>query len=80
MTHLLSDFSADVQTKAYRLLQTSAKKRTEHLVLEAGVNVDATFDAALPPELISLLQSSFEVSADNVHNHVCHTLIFRFLT
>jgi hypothetical protein len=58
MCHLLMDTSPDVQKLAYVLLQESAKKRTEHFVIEAGVDTDSTFKAALPQELISILLQS----------------------
>lgn len=59
MCHLLSDSSPDVQKMAYRLLQDAAKKRTEHLVIEAGVDAEATVEAALPPELLDILHRTF---------------------
>jgi len=56
MCHLLSDPSADVQIMAYQHLRQAAKKRTEHLVIEAGVDTEQTFKAELPPELIEIMQ------------------------
>lgn len=41
---------------AYQLLHGAAKKRTEHFVIEAGVDTDATFKADLPPELLNIVQ------------------------
>lgn len=41
---------------AYQLLQHAAAKRTEYLVIEAGVDTEPTFTAELPSELISILQ------------------------
>lgn len=56
MSHLLLDSSADVQKMAYHLLSAAAKKRTEHLVIEAGVDVESTTKIDLPDELIAILQ------------------------
>ena len=41
---------------AYHLLNVAAKKRTEHLVIEAGVDVESTTKINLPDELIAILQ------------------------
>ncbi|THV07136.1 hypothetical protein K435DRAFT_710473 [Dendrothele bispora CBS 962.96] len=62
MCHLLLDPSVDVQKMAYQLLQQAAKKRTEHLVIEAGVDTVADFKAELPLELMVILEqtSNFE--------------------
>ncbi|KAF9255353.1 hypothetical protein L218DRAFT_1008664 [Marasmius fiardii PR-910] len=56
MCHLLSDPSVDVQKMAYKLLQQVAKKRTEHLVVEAGMDTEDKFKAELPHELLVALQ------------------------
>ncbi|EEB98781.1 hypothetical protein MPER_01656, partial [Moniliophthora perniciosa FA553] len=61
MCHLLSDPSVDVQKMAYQLLQQAAKKHTEHLVIEAGVDTEDKFKAELPPELVVILQQSLNV-------------------
>lgn len=58
MCHLLTDASDNVPKMSYKILQTSAAKYTEHLVLEAGVESDSTVPLELPPELVQLLQSS----------------------
>ncbi|KAG7097872.1 hypothetical protein E1B28_005184 [Marasmius oreades] len=65
MCHLLSDPSLDVQKMAYKLLQQVAKKRTEHFVVEAGVDTEDKFKAELPHELLVALQqqnSDFNLS------------------
>ncbi|KAF9258177.1 hypothetical protein L218DRAFT_964691 [Marasmius fiardii PR-910] len=56
MCHLLSDPSVDVQKMAYKLLQQVAKKRMEHLVVEAGMDMEDKFKAELPHELLVALQ------------------------
>lgn len=42
---------------SYQLLQEAARKRTEFLVVEAGVDTEGTFKAELPQELIDLLSN-----------------------
>ena len=65
MSHLLSDPSVDVQKMAYDLLREAAKKRTEYLVIESGVNTeDAKID--LPVELVNLLQSTLDEEQGSV--------------
>ncbi|KAJ7074942.1 hypothetical protein B0H15DRAFT_1027322 [Mycena belliarum] len=61
MCHLLADPSADVQKMTYQLLTVAARKRTEHFVIEAGVDVDATVKADLPLELLDILQTSLNL-------------------
>jgi hypothetical protein len=56
MCHLLTDSSADVQKIAYQLLQEAARKRTEHLVIEAGVDTEDNVKTELPIELIEILR------------------------
>ncbi|KAJ6599995.1 hypothetical protein DFH09DRAFT_1355983 [Mycena vulgaris] len=58
MCHLLADPSVDVQKMTYQLLTAAARKRTEHFVIEAGVDVDAAVKADLPLELLDILQTS----------------------
>lgn len=43
---------------AYALLQEAAKKRTEYLVIESGVDTEDVVQAELPVELVHLLQRS----------------------
>ena len=62
MSHLLLDTSTDVQKMAYHLLNVAAKKRTEHLVIEAGVDVESTTKINLPDELIAILQLDLSTS------------------
>lgn len=56
MSHLILDSSTDVQKMAYQFLQGAARKRTEHLVIEAGVDTEDTFKAELPFEILGILQ------------------------
>ncbi|KAI0263034.1 hypothetical protein BC834DRAFT_828029 [Gloeopeniophorella convolvens] len=60
MSHLLFDPSANVQKMAYELLREAAHKRTEHLVIEAGVDTEEIVKSLLPLELVSLLQQSLD--------------------
>lgn len=46
---------------AYELLREAAHKRTEHLVIEAGVDTESVAKSVLPWELVSLLQQSFDI-------------------
>jgi hypothetical protein len=46
---------------AYELLQEAARKRTEHLVIEAGVDTEFVVKSLLPEELVTLLQQSLEI-------------------
>lgn len=62
MSHLLLDTSTDVQKMAYHLLSAAAKKRTEYLVIEAGVDVESTTKINLPDELIAILQIDLSIS------------------
>ncbi|KAI9062239.1 hypothetical protein FKP32DRAFT_1593812 [Trametes sanguinea] len=56
MCHLVTDGSVNVQRMAYQLLQEAAKKYTEHLVIEAAVDVEGTMQVELPLELLDILQ------------------------
>lgn len=46
---------------AYELLREAAYKRTEHLVIEAGVDAESVVKSWLPSELVSLLEQSLDV-------------------
>ncbi|KAF7338785.1 Delta-9 fatty acid desaturase protein [Mycena sanguinolenta] len=65
MCHLLADPSVDVQKMAYQLLTVAARKRTEHFVVEAGVDVDAIVKADLPLELLDILQTSLNLNQED---------------
>ena len=58
MCHLVTDRSVNVQRMAYQLLHEAAKKYTEHLVVEAAVDVEGTMKIELPVELLDILQRS----------------------
>jgi hypothetical protein len=60
MCHLLMDSSSIVQQMAYRLLQDAAYKRTEYLVVEAGVDTEGLVKAELPIELLEIVQRSLD--------------------
>ncbi|KAH9959432.1 hypothetical protein BC827DRAFT_504162 [Russula dissimulans] len=61
MSHLLFDPSTSVQQMAYKLLREAARKRTEYLVIEAGVDTESVVKSLLPWELVSLLQQSLDI-------------------
>ncbi len=61
MSYLLFDPSTTVQQMAYELLREAAHKRTEHLVIESGVDTESVVKSLLPWELVSLLQSSLDI-------------------
>lgn len=78
MCHLLTDTSISVQRMAYQLLHGAAKKRTEHLVIETGVDVDAIVKADLPSELLEILQRSLNQADGSEHDeHVRHVYLSR---
>ncbi|KAF7323573.1 Delta-9 fatty acid desaturase protein [Mycena kentingensis (nom. inval.)] len=66
MAHLLADPSADVQKMAYQLLTVAARKRTEHLVIEAGVDAEGLIKADLPAELLDILQMALNFDHGDV--------------
>lgn len=47
---------------AYQLMHKGAKKRTEHIVIEAGISASDpdSIKPELPPELIAFLQQSID--------------------
>jgi hypothetical protein len=61
MSYLLFDPSTRVQQMAYELLREAAHKRTEHLVIEAGVDTESVVKSVLPWELVLLLQQSLDI-------------------
>lgn len=60
MCHLLTDPSLEVQKMSYQLLQTAARKHTEDLVIEAGVDTEDSVRIELPIELLDLLQRTVD--------------------
>ncbi|KAJ3574319.1 hypothetical protein NP233_g1845 [Leucocoprinus birnbaumii] len=56
MCHLVTDHSLEVQKMGYGILRVAAKKRTEHLVIEAGVDTESSVDATIPSELMDIVQ------------------------
>ncbi|KAI0316069.1 hypothetical protein OF83DRAFT_1284410 [Amylostereum chailletii] len=63
MVHLLSDSSSKIQQMSYGLLRMAAQKRTEHLVIEAGVDSESQIKLDLPQELVALLQQTLDLTA-----------------
>jgi E3 ubiquitin-protein ligase listerin len=77
MCHLLTDSSVEVQKMAYQLLHEAAKKRTEYLVIELGVDTEHAIEAQLPIELIDILQQSLSLGdgfEDNENVRLSKTL------
>ncbi|KAJ8507641.1 hypothetical protein ONZ45_g9999 [Pleurotus djamor] len=73
--HLLDDDSYEVQKLAYGLTQKASRKRTEFLVIEAGVNADADLKVELPDELMFILRQELayqdrEQHASRVFTHL----------
>jgi hypothetical protein len=62
MIHLLSDPSPTVLKISYELLCEAAKKYTEHLVIEAAVELESTVKAEFPGELVSFLQQTIDLA------------------
>ncbi|KAF9003444.1 hypothetical protein BDQ17DRAFT_1425395 [Cyathus striatus] len=56
MCHLIVDPSPSVQKMAYKLLQSAAQKRTEYIVIEAGVDSESPINVELPRELLDIIQ------------------------
>jgi hypothetical protein len=80
MSYLLFDSSTSVQQMAYELLREAAYKRTEHLVIEAGVDTESIVRSLLPWELVSLLQQSLDIidveeDSSSVRRASCYSLI-----
>ncbi|KAF7348632.1 Delta-9 fatty acid desaturase protein [Mycena venus] len=78
MCHLLADPSVDVQKMTYQLLTVAARKRTEHFVIEAGVDVDAVVKADLPLELLDILQTSLNFNQDDLLD-LDESIVFGYL-
>ncbi|KAG5637584.1 hypothetical protein H0H81_004035 [Sphagnurus paluster] len=76
MSHLVMDPSIDVQKMAYQFLEKAAKKRTEFLVIEAGVDSEATVTANIPEELLDILQRTLIPEDGNLESQVNFLLIF----
>jgi len=63
MINLIMDPSPEIQKMAHQFLQSAAKKRTEYLVIEAGVDAEANFNAEIPLELIDILRRGADLEA-----------------
>jgi E3 ubiquitin-protein ligase listerin len=55
MCHLVADPSIEVGKMAYEMLQRAARKRTEQVVVEAGVDSEGTYEPRLPAELLTII-------------------------
>ncbi|KAF8198654.1 hypothetical protein BJ912DRAFT_1055525 [Pholiota molesta] len=64
LCHLIEDPSVSVQKMAYQLLKVAALRRTEHFVIEAGVDTEAVVQATLPLELLEILQRDINFTYD----------------
>ncbi|KAG6896299.1 hypothetical protein C0992_009252 [Termitomyces sp. T32_za158] len=61
MCHLVMDSSVEVQKMAYHFLALAAKKRTEYLVIEAGVDAEAAVNMDLSRVHLDLLQRNIAI-------------------
>jgi E3 ubiquitin-protein ligase listerin len=76
MCHLLSDSTPQVQIMAYQFLQRATRRRTEYLVIEAGVDTESAVKVELPSELIALLQRDLELRNDSERDEqVCEKTV-----
>ncbi|KAG6877121.1 hypothetical protein C0993_010124 [Termitomyces sp. T159_Od127] len=66
MCHLVTDPSVEVQKMAYHFLTLAAKKRTEYLVIEAGVDAEGAANMDLSEDLLGLLQRN--VAIEDAHS------------
>jgi hypothetical protein len=66
MCHLVIDSSIDVQKMAYQLLRGAAAKRTEVIVIEAGVDAEGTFKPELPHQLVELLARPIDIAESSI--------------
>ena len=71
MCHLVLDLSVEVQKMAYHFLALAAKKRTEYLVIEAGVDTEGTVNMDLSGDLLKLLQRNVIVEDSHLESSVC---------
>ncbi len=55
----------------YPLLQTAAKKRTEHVVIEAGVDTSEDAKFEMPAELLVLVQTILDSPHSGMDGTVC---------
>jgi hypothetical protein len=63
MCHLVTDHSIEVQKLSYGILHIAARKRTEYLVVEAGVETESISESStLPPELLDIVQRHVNLS------------------
>ncbi|KAJ6608207.1 hypothetical protein B0H10DRAFT_2068569 [Mycena sp. CBHHK59/15] len=78
MCHLLADPSVDVQKMTYQILQVAARKRTEHFVIESGVDVEGVVKADLPLELLDILQTSLNFNQGDLLD-INESIVFGYL-
>jgi hypothetical protein len=74
MAHLLTDSSPTVLKMSYNLLRDASTKRTEQLVVEAGVDTDESVSFQLPDELIDLLKQPVDSFAGDGDNSVSNNV------
>lgn len=77
MCHLITDPSVENRKMAYHMLQLAAFKRTEHLVVEAGVDAENILIFELPKELLVILQTV--VSLDDIEGQDPLTYLLAWL-
>ena len=71
MVHVLGDSDVSILRMVYPLLQTAAKKRTEHVVIEAGVDTNEDTKFELPVELLHFIQTAIDSQISGPDRMVC---------
>ena len=75
MAHLLLDTSPEVQKLAYPMLQNASQKRTEYLVIEAGVDTSENAKFELPLELLEVVKTRMDLK--NISDPVRASILLR---
>lgn len=75
MVHVLGDPDVSILRMVYPLLQTAAKKRTEHVVIEAGVDTSEDAKFELPAELLVLVQTILDSPHSGMDGTVCKIIL-----
>ncbi|KAH8103214.1 hypothetical protein DFH11DRAFT_1521251 [Phellopilus nigrolimitatus] len=76
MAHLLLDPSPEIAKMVYALLHAASKKRTEYLVVEAGVDTSTeTAKYELPAELLQVVQTALILQGDQAEPNILGYLL-----
>lgn len=76
---LTQDSSVQVQKTAYQLLQKATKKRTEHFVIEAGVDTEQAVKPLLPIELMEVIMQDVWVGDEDHADEADSADVFGYL-